>query len=181
MDAGRKKLAAAVLVVACLALLCVTLIPSNGSQDGAAADQDIVLSAGEEMLTPAGQEGSSDQSFTDDEMSRYSKNMDIWFMLMLVAFLMIFIRKFEWGVALATLLVTAGSFLAYGDSAVLFWRRYMGSKFDDTGCDLLNHGGDCDRCLLRYGQDVAVLTGRSIICSGICTGRMVPNGRTISQ
>ena len=26
---------------------------------------------------------------------------------------MIFIRKFEWGVALATLLVTAGSFLAY--------------------------------------------------------------------
>ena len=85
MDAGRKKLAAAVLVVACLALLCVTLIPSNGSQDGAAADQDIVLSAGEEMLTPAGQEGSSDQSFTDDEMSRYDKNMDIWFMLMLVA------------------------------------------------------------------------------------------------
>ena len=113
MDAGRKKLAAAILVVACLALLCITLVPTNSSQEDIAANQDIALSSGEEMLTPSDEPGSSDQSFTDDEMSRYSKNMDIWFMLMLVAFLMIFIRKFEWGVALATLLVTAGSFLSY--------------------------------------------------------------------
>lgn len=113
MHVGRKKLAAAILVIACLALVCIALIPSSGLQDNVAADQSLILSAGEEMLTPPDQAGSSDQSFTDDEMSRYAKNMDIWFMLMLVAFLMIFIRKFEWGVALATLLVTVGSFISY--------------------------------------------------------------------
>jgi ammonium transporter Rh len=32
---------------------------------------------------------------------------------MLVAFLMLFIKKFEWGICLATLLVTAGSFITY--------------------------------------------------------------------
>lgn len=47
------------------------------------------------------------------ESEMYNKNMDIWFMLMMVAFLMIFIRKFEWGTALAVLLSAAGSFLAY--------------------------------------------------------------------
>lgn len=49
----------------------------------------------------------------DLEMIKYNKNMDVWFMLMMVAFLMIFIRKFEWGVALGVLLSTAGSFLGY--------------------------------------------------------------------
>jgi len=73
-----------------------------------------VSAAGEELTTPSGEPGStSDSSLIQDENTKYSKNMDIWFMLMLVAFLMIFIRKYEWGVALATLLVTAGSFLAY--------------------------------------------------------------------
>lgn len=47
------------------------------------------------------------------EVVKYGKNMDIWFMTMMVAFLMIFIRKFEWGTALAVLLSAAGSFLAY--------------------------------------------------------------------
>ena len=36
----------------------------------------------------------------DWEMVKYTKNMDIWFMLFMVAFLMMFIKKFEWGVAL---------------------------------------------------------------------------------
>ena len=44
---------------------------------------------------------------------QFGKNLDIWFMLMLVAFLMIFIRKFEWGVALAVLLSAAASFIVY--------------------------------------------------------------------
>jgi len=43
----------------------------------------------------------------------FVKNVMIWFMLMLVAFLMLFIRKFEWGVALAVLLSAAGSFVVY--------------------------------------------------------------------
>ena len=91
MDAGKKKLAAAVLIVACLALVCTALVPTSSLEDDTTASQDMALSSGEEMLTPSDEPGSSDQSFTDDEMSRYAKNMDIWFMLMLVAFLMIFI------------------------------------------------------------------------------------------
>jgi ammonium transporter Rh len=44
---------------------------------------------------------------------RLFKNMDIWFMLMLVAFLMIFIRKFEWTTYLAVLLNAVSSILTY--------------------------------------------------------------------
>jgi len=47
------------------------------------------------------------------ENFKFVKNILIWFMLMLVAFLMIFIKKFEWGVALAVLLSAAGSFIVY--------------------------------------------------------------------
>ncbi|MBR7153384.1 MAG: ammonium transporter [Candidatus Methanomethylophilaceae archaeon] len=51
--------------------------------------------------------------FSPNEQLQFGKNLDIWFMLMLVAFLMIFIRKFEWGVCLAVLLSAAGSFVIY--------------------------------------------------------------------
>jgi ammonium transporter Rh len=44
---------------------------------------------------------------------RLFKNIDIWFMLMLVAFLMIFIRKFEWVTCLAVLLCATSSMVAY--------------------------------------------------------------------
>ncbi|MDR0198620.1 MAG: ammonium transporter [Methanomassiliicoccaceae archaeon] len=47
------------------------------------------------------------------ENIKFVKNVMIWFMLMLVAFLMIFIKKYEWGVALAVLLSAAGSFIVY--------------------------------------------------------------------
>ena len=47
------------------------------------------------------------------ENFKFVKNIMIWFMLMLVAFLMLFIKKFEWGVALAVLLSAAGSFIVY--------------------------------------------------------------------
>jgi len=47
------------------------------------------------------------------DLTRYNKHMDIWFMLMLVAFLMMFIRKFEWGVCLATLLSATSCYLVY--------------------------------------------------------------------
>ncbi len=89
-----------VLILACLAL---TLVPIGHAS-----------AFGENLKTPTGEPGETpDQSLVSDEMDRYAKNMDIWFMLMLVAFLMMFIRKFEWGVALAVLLVTATSFLTY--------------------------------------------------------------------
>ncbi|MDR1916861.1 MAG: hypothetical protein LBQ58_09835 [Synergistaceae bacterium] len=51
---------------------------------------------------------------------RLFKNMDIWFMLMLVAFLMIFIHKFEWSVCLAVLLSSTSSILTY-----LFMCQYV--------------------------------------------------------
>jgi len=44
---------------------------------------------------------------------RLFKNMDIWFMLMLVAFLMIFIRKFEWSTCIAVLLSATSCILTY--------------------------------------------------------------------
>jgi len=47
------------------------------------------------------------------ENFKFVKNIMIWFMLMLVAFLMLFIKKYEWGVALAVLLSAAGSFVVY--------------------------------------------------------------------
>lgn len=56
--------------------------------------------------------GISDGS-NPQEQYQFSKNLDVWFMLMLVAFLMIFIRKFEWGVCLATILSAASSFVIY--------------------------------------------------------------------
>ncbi len=48
-----------------------------------------------------------------NEAFKFLKNIGIWFMLMLVAFLMLFIKKFEWGVCLAVLLSAASSFIVY--------------------------------------------------------------------
>lgn len=50
---------------------------------------------------------------TAQEQLQFGKDLDIWFMLMLVAFLMLFIRKFEWGICLATLLSAVSSFVVY--------------------------------------------------------------------
>ncbi len=47
------------------------------------------------------------------DAAQFNKNMDIWFMLMLVAFLMMFIRKFEWGIGLAVLLTAASGYVTY--------------------------------------------------------------------
>lgn len=89
-----------ILIIACLAML---LVPVGHAS-----------AFGEELTTPTGGTGATgDQSLLEDELHKYNKNQDVWFMLMLVAFLMMFIRKFEWGVALAVLLVTVTSFLAY--------------------------------------------------------------------
>lgn len=47
------------------------------------------------------------------ELYQYHRGQDVFFMLMLVAFLMLFIKKYEWGVCLATLLVLAVSWPLY--------------------------------------------------------------------
>ena len=56
------------------------------------------------------------------EELQFGKNLDIWFMLMLVAFLMIFIKKFEWGVALAVLLSAAASFVRSTSGSTPWWK-----------------------------------------------------------
>jgi ammonium transporter Rh len=47
------------------------------------------------------------------ELFQYHRGQDVFFMLMLVAFLMLFIKRYEWGVCLATLLVLAVSWPLY--------------------------------------------------------------------
>jgi len=78
--------------------------------------------AGEELKIPIGKPGSTaDTNLLQDELHKWNKDMDVWFMLMLVAFLMLFIKKFEWGICLATLLVTAGSFITYTAIKEFMW------------------------------------------------------------
>ena len=95
------------LVFVCLALM---LMPMGSAS-----------AAGEDLITPESEGSAAGQSLIDDEMNKFNKNMDVWFMLMMVAFLMLFIRKFEWGVALATLLVAAGSFITYMAIHEFYW------------------------------------------------------------
>ena len=67
-----------------------------------------------EYATATGAQGvTADTTHLHDEMFKFGKTMDVWFMLMLVAFLMLFIKKFEWGICLATMLVLAGSFITH--------------------------------------------------------------------
>lgn len=61
-------------------------------------------------------DAAADYTTTEDllnEAFKFLKDLGIWFMLMLVAFLMIFIKKYEWGVCLAVLLSAASSYIVY--------------------------------------------------------------------
>jgi ammonium transporter Rh len=115
MEGSKKSILIPIIVLISLAMVLLPL--------------GTVAAAGEELQTPTGEPGSTpDSNLVQDEITKYSKNMDIWFMLMLVAFLMIFIRKFEWGVALAVLLVTATSFLVY----MAIQQFYFDQAWDQT-------------------------------------------------
>lgn len=114
MSLGKKIGPTVLLVIVCMAFLLMPM--------GTAA------AAGEELITPDEPGSAPSQSLIDDEITKFNKNMDVWFMLMLVAFLMIFIRKFEWGVALGTLLVAAGSFITY----MGIQEFYFGNAWDQT-------------------------------------------------
>jgi len=59
---------------------------------------------------------------------QWTKNILIWFMLMMVAFLMLFIKKFEWGVCLAVLLSAAGSYIVY----VAIQEFFFGAVWDEA-------------------------------------------------
>jgi len=61
----------------------------------------------------------SNQVFAADQLgspldaAKYNKQMDVWFILFLVAILMGFLRKFEWSIYLGVFLTTASSYLVY--------------------------------------------------------------------
>lgn len=55
----------------------------------------------------------ADQPGSALDAAKYNKHMDVWFILFLVAFLMGFLRKYEWSIYLAVLLTTASSYLVY--------------------------------------------------------------------
>jgi len=88
MNVGRK-----IMLGVTLASAFMVLIIAMGSSGFVSADAPI--------------DGILEDNF------KFGKNLAVWFMLMMVAFLMIFIKKYEWGVALAVLLSAAGSFVAY--------------------------------------------------------------------
>jgi hypothetical protein len=82
-----------VLMCTAIYVLSLLLAPIAVAQETPAAPKVM----GEELLTPSGQPGSvEDISLLGDELHKWNKDMDVWFMLMLVAFLMLFIKKFEW-------------------------------------------------------------------------------------
>jgi len=80
-----------------LAVVALLAIVSLALFSGSAVAEDYTTPAGDEIW----------------QTHMFVKNIMIWFMLMLVAFLMIFIKKYEWGVALAVLVSAAGSFVVY--------------------------------------------------------------------
>jgi len=76
--------------------------------------QMVIPAFASPYVTPSGETGlTPDTNNVQDELHKFHKNMDVWFMVMLVAFLMLFIKKFEWGVCLATMLTLAGSFISH--------------------------------------------------------------------
>lgn len=65
------------------------------------------------LLLFSNQVFAADQPGSPLDAAKYNKQMDIWFILFLVAFLMGFLRKYEWSIYLSVLLTTASSFLVY--------------------------------------------------------------------
>lgn len=60
------------------------------------------------------------------QLFQFHRGQDVFFMLMLVAFLMLFIRRYEWGVALATMI----SFIVAWPLYILISSSVMGTEID---------------------------------------------------
>lgn len=73
----------------------------------------VILAAALAFLLFPNQVLAADELGSALDAAKYNKHMDVWFILFLVAFLMGFIRKFEWTTYLAVLLTTASSYLVY--------------------------------------------------------------------
>lgn len=101
----KRKVMFGMTMILAVAAICVAFFSSN-------------LAAATDLTT--------DPALLGIEGLRFGKNLAIWFMLMLVAFLMIFIKKYEWGVALAVLLSAAGSFVVY----LAIQDLYFGAAWD---------------------------------------------------
>ncbi|MCL5980956.1 MAG: ammonium transporter [Firmicutes bacterium] len=65
------------------------------------------------VLFGAGRALAQEVSPLAEELLRYHRGQDVFFMLMLVAFLMLFIKRYQWGIALMTILVLSASFPLY--------------------------------------------------------------------
>ncbi|MBS3937689.1 MAG: hypothetical protein KGZ50_03840 [Peptococcaceae bacterium] len=65
------------------------------------------------VLLGAGRTLAQEVSPLAEELFRYHRGQDVFFMLMLVAFLMLFIKRYQWGIALMTILVLSASFPLY--------------------------------------------------------------------
>ena len=73
----------------------------------------VILAAALAFLLFPNQVLAADELGSALDAAKYNQHMDVWFILFLVAFLMGFIRKFEWTTYLAVLLTTASSYLVY--------------------------------------------------------------------
>lgn len=52
-------------------------------------------------------------SVAPEDTSQFGKHLDIWFMTFLIALIMMFIKRFEWGIAVAVLLSAATTYIGY--------------------------------------------------------------------
>ena len=83
------------------------------------------LSFGESVIGKAAPEDIVPSlNFTEDSL--FMKVKDIWFMTFIFPFLMMFIKKYEWGVVLASLLISAPAFIVF----VFIDNVCLGKPFD---------------------------------------------------
>lgn len=72
----------------------------------------VVLLALSSYVTPVFEAVGTDVS-NSVLSSQFGKHLDIWFMTFMIAILMMFIKKFEWGIAVAVLLSAAATYVTY--------------------------------------------------------------------
>ena len=84
------------------------------------------------------------EAFSDlaNSLHQYHKGQDVFFMYMLVAFLMLFIKRFQWGITLVTVLTLAVSFPLY-----LFVQQAV-FGFDMIASDMIILGIVCSITLI---------------------------------
>lgn len=93
-----------------------------------------------------------------------SKVKDIWFMTMMIAFLMMFIKKYEWGVFVCTMLSAASSFLMF----VFMKTVWFGHHWDIC---MQTEGAICAiTCTIGIGVFMGTIKSWQYIIAGIFFG-----------